>query len=268
MDDLVLVRGAGELASGIAWRLFRCGVPVVLTEVNQPLAVRRTVSFCEAVHDGVMTVEGATCRQVDSVAQVAPLLAAGTIPLLVDRDARCRSALRPRALVDAIMAKQNLGTRLHDAPIVIGVGPGFTVGVDCHAVVETQRGHWLGRAYYQGSALADTGVPAERGGHSMQRVVRAPADGVFEQGVRDIGDQVAPGDRLGKVAGVPVLAAVGGVLRGLIRDGTLVTAGLKIGDVDPVGEAERCFSLSDKALAVAGGVLEALLVLRSTIRGE
>lgn len=264
---LVLIRGAGELASGIAWRLFRCGVPVVLTEVDRPLAVRRTVSFCEAVHDGSMTVEGVVCLRVDTVAQVPTALSAGAVPLLVDPGALCRRALRPAAVVDAIMAKRNLGTGMHDAPIVVGVGPGFTAGIDCHAVVETQRGHSLGRVYYRGAALADTGVPAERGGHSTGRVVRAPADGAFAQGARDIGDMVRAGDLLGHVDRRPVLAAIDGVLRGLIRDGTPVTAGLKIGDIDPVGDVARCSTISDKALAVAGGVLEALLALQNSAQG-
>ncbi|HLN61835.1 MAG TPA: selenium-dependent molybdenum cofactor biosynthesis protein YqeB [Symbiobacteriaceae bacterium] len=265
--SLVLVRGAGEIASGIAWRLFRCGFPVVLTEADRPLAVRRTVAFCEAVHDGSTTVEGVDCLRVDAVGQVPITLSAGAIPLLVDPGARSRRALRPAAVVDAIMAKRNLGTAIHDAPIVVGVGPGFTAGADCHAVVETQRGHGLGRVYYQGAALADTGVPAERGGHSTGRVVRAPADGAFAQGAREIGDTVRAGDLLGHVDGRPVLAAIDGLLRGLIRDGTPVTAGLKIGDIDPLGDVARCFTISDKALAVAGGVLEALLVLRNSAQG-
>ncbi|HWI62958.1 MAG TPA: selenium-dependent molybdenum cofactor biosynthesis protein YqeB [Symbiobacteriaceae bacterium] len=254
---MILVKGAGELASGIAWRLVQCGFDVVMTEVPQPLAVRRTVSFCSAVYTGTWTVEGVTARLVDDVRHALP----GEIPLLIDPSASVASWLGPEAIVDAIMAKRNLGTCILDAPIVIGVGPGFTATVDCHAVVETQRGHWLGRAYTRGSALPNTGVPAERGGHSEGRIVRAPAAGRFT-GVADIGFPVVPGQVLGKVDGIPVKAAIGGLLRGLVFDGTPVTPGLKIGDIDPVCEPERCHSISDKALAVAGGVLEALLKLR------
>jgi xanthine dehydrogenase accessory factor len=257
---MILVKGAGELASGIAWRLVKCGFPVVMTEVAQPLAVRRLVSFCSAVHAGRWTVEGVTARLVASVDEVALPGGSREIPLLIDPAAACVPTLRPAAVVDAIMAKRNLGSSLRDAPVVIGVGPGFTAGTDCHAVVETQRGHWLGRVYYEGAAIADTGEPAERGGHSQGRIVRAPAPGPFTGAVA-IGSWVNPGDVLGHVGGVPVYAAIGGILRGLVFDGTPVTPGLKIGDIDPVCEAERCHTISDKALAVAGGVLEALLHL-------
>ncbi|MDF2626824.1 MAG: selenium-dependent molybdenum hydroxylase system protein YqeB family [Symbiobacteriaceae bacterium] len=255
---MILVKGAGELASGIAWRLVQCGFPVVMTEVAQPLAVRRTVSFCSAVYTGSWTVEGVTARLVSSVEDAAHR----EVPLLIDPTAACVATLRPTAVVDAIMAKRNLGTALSDAPVVVGVGPGFTAGTDCHAVVETQRGHWLGRVYYQGAAIPDTGQPAERGGHSEGRIVRAPAPGAFHAaGSATIGSTVRPGDVLGHVGGVPVYAAIGGILRGLVFDGTPVTLGLKIGDIDPVCEPERCHTISDKALAVAGGVLEALLHL-------
>ena len=271
---MILVKGAGELASGIAWRLVMCGFPVVMTEVAQPLAVRRLVSFCSAVYHGSWTVEGVTAQLVSSAEEAVSLLGRTRpaspappatpfprpIPLFVDPTASCIATLHPAAVVDAIMAKRNLGTTLGDAPVVIGVGPGFTAGTDCHAVVETQRGHWLGRVYYAGAAIADTGEPAERGGHSQGRIVRAPAPGPFAGAVA-IGTRVGPGDALGHVGTVPVYAAIGGILRGLVFDGTPVTPGLKIGDIDPVCEPERCHTISDKALAVAGGVLEALLHL-------
>lgn len=261
MDGPILVKGAGELASGVAWRLFRSGFQVVLTEVAQPLAVRRAVSFCEAVHDGVATVEGVVARRVGTVTEALALRDA--VPLLVDPVAACRVELRPAAVVDAIMAKRNLGTAVTDAPVVVTLGPGFEAGCDCHAVVETQRGHWLGRVYYSGSALPDTGIPAERGGQSHGRVLRAPVSGVFVGAeALQIGDSVSTGYLMGTVGDVPVHAAISGVLRGLIRSGTPVKAGVKIGDVDPICERDRCFTISDKALAVAGGVIEALLVLR------
>lgn len=255
---MILIKGAGELASGIAWRLARCGLKVAMTDVQQPLAVRRAVSFCSAVYAGAWTVEGITARLVSVPAEAGR----GEIPLFIDPVGACAAVLKPFAVVDAIMAKRNTGTSLFDAPVVVAVGPGFTAGVDCHAVVETQRGHWLGRVYYQGSAIPNTGEPAERGGQSEGRIVRAPAAGRFSEAAA-IGSQVAPGDLLGYVDGVPVRAAIAGVLRGLIYDGTPVTPHLKVGDIDPICEPERCHSISDKALAVAGGVLEALLHLRS-----
>lgn len=257
MQGPILVKGAGELASGVAWRLFQCGFPVVLTEVARPLAVRRTVSFCEAVWEGSMTVEGVTAFLTGDPATV---LALGRIPVLIDPSAAWRSRLQPRAVVDATMAKRNLGTFLTDAPVVVALGPGFTAGHDCHAVIETQRGHTLGRVYYAGAATPDTGVPETRGGHGADRIVRAPAGGLF-RGVLSIGAVVEPGTLLGHVGAVPVLAPIGGLLRGLVHDDTPVTAGLKIGDVDPIVDPARCHTISDKALAVGGGVLEALLHL-------
>lgn len=258
---LVLVRGAGDLATGVAWRLFRCGFPVVMTEVEQPLAVRRGVAFSEAVALGAATVEGITARLAADPEQARVILYGGEIPVLVDPEAASIGALTPRAVVDATMTKRPPQRLMSGEALVIGLGPGFTAGHDCDAVVETQRGHSLGRVYYQGNALPDTGIPAERGGQSMGRVVRAPAAGVFRTAAWEIGEKVQAGDLLGHIGAVPVHAASSGLLRGLLRDGTAVTPGLKLGDVDPAAEPAHCFTLSDKALAVAGGVLEALLVL-------
>lgn len=264
---LVLIKGAGEMATGAGWRLFRAGFRVVMTDLPHPLAIRRTVAFSEAIPLGEWSVEGVTARRARDGAHALELLSAGYLPVLADPDARCRHAVRPAALVDGIMAKRNTGTRIDDAPAVIALGPGFTAGLDCHAVVETQRGHHLGRVYRYGSALPNTGIPATRGGHGADRVVRAPATGVF-RAMRSIGERVEAGDVLGAVVppgepggGVPVRAAIGGVLRGLIRDATPVTAGLKVGDVDAAAEPSWCFTISDKARAVGGGVLEALLSL-------
>ena len=271
-QGLVLIKGAGELGSGVAWRLHRAGFGVVMTDREQPLAVRRTVAFCEALALGEWTVEGVTARRAETPQHARELLRSGVIPVLADPRAACRTTLSPWAVVDAIMAKRNTGTSLADAPVVVALGPGFEAGVDCHAVVETHRGHFLGRVYYEGRALPDTGVPAERGGHGAARVLRAPVAGVF-WGVRRIGERVAPGEVVGHVhpktpggQAAAVSAAIGGVLRGLLRDGTEVPAGLKVGDVDPVAEPRWCFTISDKALAVAGGVLEALLVLGGEAR--
>jgi len=258
---LVLIRGAGDLASGVAARLHRCGFPVVMTELPQPLMVRRAVCFGEAVYEGEMVIEELSARRVPDVAQARRALAARVIPILVDPPAACRAELAPAVLVDGIMAKHNTGsapTTRSDAPLVIGLGPGFTAQVDCHAVVETQRGHWLGRVYWEGSALPDTGIPGEIGGEGAGRVLRAPADGLLTAHV-EIGVAVAAGQQIATVAGIEVRAGCAGVVRGLIRSGLRVTAGMKIGDIDPRGERVHCFTISDKSLAVGGGVLEAIL---------
>lgn len=259
MRRLVLIRGAGDLASGVAARLHRCGFPVVMTELPQPLMVRRAVCFGEAVYEGEVEVEGIVARCTSDIAAVRRALAGHVIPVLVDPMAACRDALAPATLVDGIMAKRNTGTQRADAELVIGLGPGFTAGADCHAVIETQRGHWLGRVYWQGAAQPDTGVPGDIGAAATPtRVVRAPIAGRLEAHAA-IGDQVSAGQVIATVADAPVCAPCTGVLRGLVRPGLSVAAGLKIGDVDPRGERAHCFTISDKSLAVGGGVLEAIL---------
>ena len=255
---LTLIRGAGDLASGVALRLWRSGFDVVMTDLARPTAIRRTVAFSEAIVQGEYTVEGVTARRAESAAEARALLAQNVLPVLVDPDCACRAELRPDALVDAILAKRNLGTSITDAPVVVGVGPGFTAGVDCHAVVETMRGHTLGRVIYDGPALPNTNIPGLIGGFAGERVLRAPADGIFV-GTHKIGDHVKAGDIAGYVAGAPMVCTIDGVLRGLIADGVTVTKGMKSGDVDPRGKAEYCATSSDKALAVGGGVLEAIL---------
>ncbi len=255
---LALIRGAGDLASGIALRLWRSGIEVVMTDLPRPTVIRRTVSFADAVTNGTMTVEDVTAQLAADAGKARELLAQGVIPVLADPECRCRGELQPDVIVDAILAKRNLGTRLTDAPIVIGVGPGFTAGEDCHAVVETMRGHTLGRAIYRGSALPNTNIPGLIGGFAGERVLRAPADGMFT-GVKKIRDFVQEGDVVGYVASVPMHATISGVLRGLLADGVEVKCGMKSGDIDPRGEISYCDTVSDKANAVAGGVLEAIL---------
>ena len=255
----MLIKGAGDLASGVAARLHRCGFAVVMTELPEPLMVRRTVCFGEAVYEGETAVEDIVARRVPDVAGARAALAERVIPVLVDPEARCRGELAPDVLVDGIMAKRNIGTTRADAPRVIGLGPGFTAGADCHAVVETQRGHWLGRVYWQGSALPDTGTPSEIGGTVVAgRVLRASSDGILEVRAA-IGDQVTTGQVVATVAGSELRAGCDGVLRGLIRSGARVAAGVKVGDIDPRAERAYSFTISDKSLAVGGGVLEAIL---------
>jgi len=270
MSELIWIKGAGDLGTGVAYRLLQAGFAVVMTEVAAPLCVRRAVSFAEAAVGRRQTVEGYTAVPAHSLTEVRRALRLEEIPVLVDPAGELARQLSPLALVDAIMAKRNLGTRLADAPVVVALGPGFTAGVDAHAVIETQRGHWLGRALYSGAAAPDTGEPGEVQGIGAPRVVRAPVTGQF-RGLVEIGALVEPGAVVGEIAPdrgdpVPVRAAIGGVLRGLIRTGVRVTVGLKIGDVDPSGEVLRCHTISDKALAIGGGVLEAILHLTGGFR--
>ena len=237
------------MASGIALRLWRSRIRVVMTELPRPTAIRRTVCFSQAVFHGEVQVEEVPARRAGTPEEALAVLAAGAIPVLADPEARCLEVLHPDGLVDAILAKKNLGTRITDAPAVVAAGPGFTAGVDCHAVVET---------------IPNTGIPGLIGGFAGERVLRAPADGVFHQ-LLDIGAQVKMGDAAAEVGGVPMLCTLDGVLRGILADGTPVRKGMKAGDVDPRNQAENCRRASDKALAVGGGVLEALLALTGAL---
>lgn len=263
----VLIRGAGDIASGIALRLHRAGMQVVMTDLPAPTAIRRTVCFSQAILLGEMTVEDVTARRADSVEEAESLLRRGLIPVLADPDCACRAQLRPDALVDAILAKRNLGTKIDDAPVVVGIGPGFTAGEDCHAVVETMRGHTLGRVIYSGSALPNTNIPGLIGGFAGERVLRAPCDGIFTA-VHRIGDTVEEGETIGFVEGQPMKCTISGVLRGVLDDGVPVKKGMKSGDVDPRCKPEYCTTISDKALAVGGGVVEAVLYLRAKQQGR
>ena len=264
----VLVRGAGDLATGVIVRLYRCGFRVITTECADPSAIRRKAALCEAVWRGTSKVEGVRCRCVSDVAQAAAVSRTGEVPLLVDERAACIGVLRPAAVVDAILAKHNLGTDRSLAQITIGIGPGFTAGEDVDAVVETMRGHHLGRVIRQGAAIPDTGVPGAIAGYTVERVIHAPAAGRMrfvkdETGVAvDIGAIVRAGQTIARIGETPVSATINGVLRGLIREGYPVSAGLKIADIDPRPEqAAYCDTVSDKARAIGGGVVEALLEL-------
>lgn len=261
-DMKVLIRGAGDIATGIALRLHRSGIKVIMTDIEHPLSVRRTVCFSEAVRYGEHTVEGVKGILVKDRIAAENAWLSGSIPVIIDPEASCKAWVNPDAIVDAILAKRNLGTQISDAGIVIGIGPGFCAGTDCDAVIETQRGHTLGRAIYEGTAIPDTGVPGKIGGYDKERIVRAAADGVFRT-CKVIGDMVTADEIVGTVEGVPVRASISGCLRGLIADGTIVRKGLKCGDVDPRGIASYSKLASDKALAVGGGVLEAIMHFKS-----
>lgn len=254
----ILIRGAGDLASGIALRLHHAGMSIVMTDLPKPTAIRRTVCFSQAILFGTMQVEDVTAEFAESSAMGEEILQRGNIAVLADPEAACIAELKPDAVVDAILAKRNLGTKITDAPCVVGVGPGFTAGVDCHACVETMRGHTLGRVITEGSPIPNTNIPGLIGGFAGERVLRAPADGVFRQ-TREIGDLVKQGEIAGYVGEEPMVCQISGVLRGLLADGTPVFKGMKAGDVDPRGDISYCTLVSDKALAIGGGVLEAVL---------
>lgn len=254
----ILIKGAGDLATGVAHRLHRAGFRPVLTELAQPLTVRRKVSFSEAVYEGRIEVEGVTAALAAGVDEARAMLNRGLVPVIVDPGGDVLRLLSPLVLIEATLAKRNTGVALSDAGWVIALGPGYTAGRDAHAVVETQRGHDLGRVILSGMAAPDTGEPEAVRGYTHERVLRAPAGGVFTP-VAAIGDAVAAGQVVGHIGAVPVAAAIGGVVRGLLHGGLTVTPGLKIGDVDPRGRREYCFTIGDKARAVGGGALEVLL---------
>lgn len=254
----VAVRGAGDLASGVAWRLYHSGFKVFMTEINQPMAVRRKVAFCEAIYDGSAVVEGVEAKLVRTAEEIAQLWDQNKIPILVDPQCEIRKVIKPAVLVDAILAKKNKGTSTEDAPLVIALGPGFTAGKDAHFVVETNRGHYLGRLLLSGSAEPNTGVPGPVQGISTERVLRAPTAGSWENNA-EIGVLVKKGDLVGSVEGIAVNAEIDGVVRGLIHPGVKVSKDLKIGDIDPRGNKDACYTISEKALAIGGGVLEGIL---------
>lgn len=260
LSDLkILIRGAGEMATGCACKLHHSGFfRILMTEIERPLAVRRTVSLCETVYEGSWTVEHVRAERIDHVEAAEGLWNKRVIPVLVDPEASCRNILKPDVLIDAILAKRNLGTSLADAPLVIALGPGFCAGRDAHYVIETDRGHDLARLISDGYASPNTGVPGTIAGHSVLRVLRSPAKGVFRSEL-STGTLVQEGQMIGHVSGEPVKAQLSGILRGLIRPGTFVTPNLKIGDIDPRGKASYCSSISEKAGAIAGAALEAVM---------
>lgn len=268
MTNCVIVRGAGDLATGTIVRLVNSGFRVLLTECAQPSAIRRRAALSEAVYDGVTTVEGVTCRKIDSLDQMERVWQNGEVPLIVDETGESIRTLNPTVVVDAILAKRNLGTTRDMSCITVALGPGFTAGEDVDAVIETMRGHSLGRILYTGAAIPNTGVPGLIGGYAKERVIHAPADGALTlvtdaQGQNvDIGSVVHKDDVIAMVGETPVYATLDGVLRGLIRPGYAVTKGLKIADIDPrMEQKDNCDTISDKARNIAGGVLEAILHL-------
>jgi len=258
---IVIIRGGGDLASGVTLRLHRVGLQVVITELAQPLAVRRLACFAEAIYAGETVVEGVTARRVNDptdALRIIQVLAKGQIPVLIDPQGASIRHLHPGAVVDGRMLKQRVPLIPEQVGLIIGLGPGFTAGENCHAVVETKRGHMLGRVYWNGSAESDTGVPGDVEARRAERVLRAPVDGRLNAHAQ-ICDLLDADQLIADVSGIDVRAPFKGVLRGLLHDGLEVRAGLKIGDFDPRGDPRYCSLVSDKALAIAGGVLEAIL---------
>ena len=262
---LVMIKGAGDIASGIAMRLWRAGINVVMTDLPRPSSIRRTVCFSEAVYRGETMIEEVRARRAENAADALRLLEENILPVIVDPKAESAKELHPEVIVDAVLAKENLGTAITDAPGVVGVGPGFTAGVDCHAVVETMRGHTLGRVIWSGGAILNTGVPGEIGGYTVERVMHSPCGGVFHA-LREIGDTVEAGETVATVGGEPLYAKITGTLRGILPEGFEVPREhFKSADVDPRCRLFHCFTVSDKALSVGGGVLEAVLMLTSAV---
>ncbi|HEY6539580.1 MAG TPA: selenium-dependent molybdenum cofactor biosynthesis protein YqeB [Ktedonobacteraceae bacterium] len=261
---LIAVKGAGDLATGVMHRLTRAGFQVMASELAQPTVLRRTVAFAEAVTQGRITVEGITACHVSTRDEVMQAFERGEVPVVVDPDGAFIKSMHPTVLVEATLSKHNSGITINDAPIVIALGPGYEAGEDAHAVIETNRGHNLGRVYVQGCAEPNTGVPGTIGGYAAERLLRAPCTGLL-YGLRQIGDSVQAGETVALVkegeTSSPIIAAIPGILRGLVRDELPVSAGMKVGDIDPRAAHNHCFTISDKSRAIGGGVLEAVMYL-------
>lgn len=260
-DSLILVRGGGDLATGTIHRLWSAGLQILVLEAEHPAAIRRQVSLCEAVYEGETTVEGLRAVRIDTLEQAQAVWAANAVPVLVDPAGESIRQAKPEIVIDAILAKKNLGTTRDMAPLTIALGPGFTAGQDVDVVVETKRGHRLGRIIREGTAIPNTGIPGVIGGYGKERVIHAQAAGVF-QDVRKIGDIVEAGETIAHIESedgtvTPVTTQITGILRGLLRSGYPVVPGFKVADVDPrKEELSNCFLISDKARCIAGSVLE------------
>jgi xanthine dehydrogenase accessory factor len=256
---VILIRGGGEIASGIAHKLARAHFRICLTEVPHPLAVSRGVAFSEAIYDGEKEIEGVVAQRVESASEIAGVWQENKLPIIVDPEALVRDTLKPQVLVDAIMAKKNLGTRITDAPLVIGLGPGFKARSDVHMVVETNDSENLGRVILEGEAEANTGIPIAIAGLTSERALHSPEKGLFQTD-KEIGNMATAGEVVASVAGQPVKAEIDGIIRALLRSGTAVGKGTKLGEIDPTGNKNACFTIRPKMRTIAGGVLEAIMM--------
>lgn len=258
----VIVKSGGDLATAVAYKLFKVGFPVIITEIEKPMMVRRTVSFGNCVYEKEWTVEGVTAVLADGPKDVKQILKNGKIPVIIDSQCNISKVIKPTIIVDGILAKKNCGTKLTDATVVIGLGPGFNAEEDVDAVIETQRGHELGKVILKGKPKPNTGKPGDIMGYTSERVLRSPCSGSVKNYV-DIGSYVKNGDVICSVDGSLVKAKINGIVRGLIHEELVVNKNEKIGDIDPRGEKKYCEIISDKGRNIAGGVLEAILVLLS-----
>ncbi|MCI9070086.1 selenium-dependent molybdenum cofactor biosynthesis protein YqeB [Clostridium sp.] len=259
---IVLIKGAGDLATGIAYRLKKSGFDIVMTEIDNPTTVRRTVAFSQAIFDNEIEIEGIKGIKVNNINEIHKEIKKGNIPIIIDKEANIIKKLKPKVIVDAIIAKKNLGTSINDAPIVIGVGPGFEAKKDCHLVIETKRGHYLGKVIEEGSAIPNTGIPGNIGGYTKERIIRASSNGKIRPVVK-IGDYVKKGEVIAYIDGVEVVAEIDGIVRGMLQEEIEVFKGMKSGDIDPRCEKDHCFTISDKARSIGGGVLEAIMYMNS-----
>ena len=265
--DIVLIRSGGDISSGIIERLHKCGFKVVVLETGNPSSIRREVCFGEAVYRKRMTIDGLTSVLVDNIEEMEETLERREIPVLIDEEGKYINILKPFVLIDAILAKRNLGTHIDMAPITIGIGPGFFAGKDVHAVIETKRGHHLGKVINNGEAIKNSGIPGNIGGFTKERVIHSEWEGNIRN-ISKIGDTVKKGQIIALINGNKVLATIDGLLRGIIKDGYFVTKGFKIADIDPrMDEYKNCFTISDKARSIGGGALEAILTLKNQISG-
>ncbi|MCK5695611.1 MAG: EF2563 family selenium-dependent molybdenum hydroxylase system protein [Desulfobacula sp.] len=256
---IIAIKGAGEMATGLACRLFQSNFKnIFMMEIQSPMAVRRQVSFCEAVHDEEIIVEGLKAKKVSDINEIRSAWESNSIPVIVDPAWEFIKAIRPHVVIDAIIAKKNLGTNLSEAPLVIGLGPGFEAGKDVHMAIETNRGHNLGRIILKGCPEPNTGAPGNINGYTIERVLRSPCTGIFTSSL-SIGTLVKKNDVIGYVDNQPVITQIDGIIRGQIRNNINVTDKLKIGDIDPRGNVEYCTTISEKARAIGGSVLEAIL---------
>ncbi|MBW6472393.1 MAG: EF2563 family selenium-dependent molybdenum hydroxylase system protein [Anaerolineaceae bacterium] len=261
----ILIRGGGDLGSGVAFRLHRVGWNVVITEIEKPLVLRRTVSFANAIYEKESIVEGTISRYVSDSKVIPELIKKHEIPVLISPERYSFPEYNPDIVVDARLLKIFVEYLLSTKPMVIGLGPGFKVGKNCHAVIETNRGHYLGRALWEGAAISDTGIPGTVSQKSHERVLRAPASGTIQSNVV-LGTLVKKGDLIGRINNEPILAPFDGCLRGLMHDGIYVEEGIKIGDLDPRLDNKLIYFISEKSLAIAGGVLEAILTYQNMIK--
>ena len=269
-EDIIVVRGGGDIASGTIHKLHRCGFKVVILEIEKPSAIRRTVCFSEAIYEGQSIIEGLVCKKANDLGEVYTILNKKNIPIIIDPLGKLIKQLKPFVVIDAILAKKNMGTTKDMAPITIGLGPGFLAGKDVHIVIETMRGHNLGRIIEQGYAMANTGIPAVVNGVGKERVIYSPIIGNISN-VKKIGDMVEKGEVIATIINdkniIEVKASIDGILRGIIRDKSKVKKGLKIADIDPrIEEVENSYTISDKARTIAGSVLEAILYLKENYK--